>query len=409
MLGEPGDGSSSIYLTEVLRELSERGHDVAVLCACHEGFGDYPHARQLASRITVYRGLKGARNRYGNERSDGVTLLRVIDDWKPDVAIVNNSYHLLSVVEALEKLKQLRVAYIPYGFDMVCPRVQLWHPDGVICDGPTSAEKCVGCIRDRVHTGVFEKLFLNLPAGMMRLVRPTSPWPDILEDPRGFQARLRNVLGRFDRVFCPSRVMLDMMARYGAKQENLVHLPYGISGLRRIDPQAQSKRANLRVGFLGYGGVTKGFPVLRAAMSQVAEPEKLRVHVYNTQLAREFGPVEGEAFQFRDSVSPFRIAEVYRNLDAVVVPSVWHENSPFVVLEALANGRPVVASDIRGISEHVTDGVNGLLFRPGDSGGLARRLDQLISDRGLVQALAGRCSYSRTVGDYVESLLKALN
>ncbi len=58
-------------------------------------------------------------------------------------------------------------------------------------------------------------------------------------------------------------------------------------------------------------------------------------------------------------------------IDWVVVPSIWWETGPIVVLEAFQYGRPVICSDIGGMSEKVTDGVNGLHFRRRDPEHLA--------------------------------------
>ena len=61
----------------------------------------------------------------------------------------------------------------------------------------------------------------------------------------------------------------------------------------------------------------------------------------------------------------------------VVVPSEWYENSPNVILEAFAQGRPVVAAAIGGIPELVSDGVDGLLVPPGNIRALANALQWL--------------------------------
>ncbi len=62
------------------------------------------------------------------------------------------------------------------------------------------------------------------------------------------------------------------------------------------------------------------------------------------------------------------------DIDWVVVPSVWWENSPIVIQEAFRHGRPVIASRIGGMAEKVVDGRNGLTFDVGDAGGLSQRL-----------------------------------
>ena len=75
---------------------------------------------------------------------------------------------------------------------------------------------------------------------------------------------------------------------------------------------------------------------------------------------------------FRGPYGHEELAEAISSIDVLVVPSVWYENTPFVVLEAFATGRPVIASDLGGLSELVKDGVNGRTFRAGDPGALMR-------------------------------------
>jgi glycosyltransferase involved in cell wall biosynthesis len=78
----------------------------------------------------------------------------------------------------------------------------------------------------------------------------------------------------------------------------------------------------------------------------------------------------------------------YRAAAVVVVPSIWPEPCPTVALEALAFGRPVVASRIGGLPDLVADGGTGLLVPPGDPVALARAITTLLSDRSLLKAMA---------------------
>lgn len=90
------------------------------------------------------------------------------------------------------------------------------------------------------------------------------------------------------------------------------------------------------------------------------------------------------------------IPEVMRASEIVVLPSVYGENLPTVLMEAGACGRPVVASDVGGISDIVTDGVTGLLAAPGDSAGVARAVNELLDDPARADAL-GRAARERIV------------
>src|SRR5438067_2451574 len=59
------------------------------------------------------------------------------------------------------------------------------------------------------------------------------------------------------------------------------------------------------------------------------------------------------------------LPHLMRDIDWVVVPSIWWENSPLVIQEAFLHGRPVICSNVGGMAEKVDNGVNGLHFRVG--------------------------------------------
>lgn len=84
--------------------------------------------------------------------------------------------------------------------------------------------------------------------------------------------------------------------------------------------------------------------------------------------------------EFRASVEPSVIPQLLADARAVLLPSRCYEGSPRVVVEALAAGVPVIASDIGGLPEHVEDGVNGLLVPVDDVDGWAMAIDRLRDD-----------------------------
>jgi len=71
-------------------------------------------------------------------------------------------------------------------------------------------------------------------------------------------------------------------------------------------------------------------------------------------------------------------------MDLFVLPSL-HEGIPMVILEAMALGRPVVASRVGGIPEVITDTVHGLLVSAGDPAGIAQACLKLVGDRNLAE------------------------
>ena len=71
------------------------------------------------------------------------------------------------------------------------------------------------------------------------------------------------------------------------------------------------------------------------------------------------------------------------NIDWVIVPSIWWENSPLVIQEAFACGKPILCSDIGGMAEKVTHRVNGLQFRVRDTAHLAHTIREAANTPGL--------------------------
>jgi glycosyltransferase involved in cell wall biosynthesis len=71
---------------------------------------------------------------------------------------------------------------------------------------------------------------------------------------------------------------------------------------------------------------------------------------------------------------------LYEAADVIVLPSISHEDMPIVILDAMAAGRPVVASSVAGIPEQVVDGLTGQLVPPGDPAALAGALAGVLGD-----------------------------
>jgi glycosyltransferase involved in cell wall biosynthesis len=90
---------------------------------------------------------------------------------------------------------------------------------------------------------------------------------------------------------------------------------------------------------------------------------------------------------FTGWLSPEELARELAEASVVVMPSLWPEPFGLVGIEALAAGRPVVASFTGGVGDWLEDGVNGLCVRPGDPAALARALNELLADPTRQQAM----------------------
>jgi glycosyltransferase involved in cell wall biosynthesis len=89
----------------------------------------------------------------------------------------------------------------------------------------------------------------------------------------------------------------------------------------------------------------------------------------------------------------------------VIQPSLWWENSPLVIQEAFAFGRPVICSNIGGMAEKVTHGVDGLHFRVGSPGDLAATIERCVTEPTLWSQLRAGVKQPPTIADTVDELL----
>lgn len=338
---------------------------------------------------------------------------------RPDVV---HAQHLLYLgVGAIERARARGAAtcMTAHDFWFECPRLgQLVHADGGLCERVDFA-RCGTCLPSyawrqpagaggaaRVVAGVRRVTGVNLAPVAERVARRLRPrahagsWtpPDAAEAGRFAEAaRIRTeelrprLAAAVQRFFSPSRFLRDRLVAWGLPPERVEHVPTGVdrAAFSRPAPRpAREPGAPLEVLFLGSLVPLKGAHVLVDAWgripSELRARGRLRLHGpaghapgYAAELeaaARAAGASVGGALD-RDGV-----ARALARADLLVVPSLWFENRPLVILEAFCAGTPVLVSDLGGAAELVREGETGWRFPVGDAAGLAGRLEGLLRD-----------------------------
>jgi glycosyltransferase involved in cell wall biosynthesis len=207
---------------------------------------------------------------------------------------------------------------------------------------------------------------------------------------------VRRTLSGFDRLVFPSRhhLLAYVAAGYPRARSRLLRNPLPEVDGVSATPPGGTEQEPLRLLFLGPLRDHKGAEVLFEAIAGLS-PQMVRVVLHGWATAEQLEQLErtlaARRLQGRvrhgGFVSPTRVTETLLECDAIVVPSLAAENCPLAIIEALALGRPVLASRIGGIPELVQDGENGLLFAPGDAEGLRSAIAQLASDRGRLREM----------------------
>ncbi len=338
---------------------------------------------------------------------------------KPDLVHAMHFQGLsASVIPAFKELG-LPVVYTATDFWAVCPVVDLRRYDGAMCEGPKLVH-CVRCVAGRhpdseladaleqtsdALVGAVEKVSGTL---LSRLLRQPGAVGALKERPRS----LRKQIGLVDRVIAPTRFMRDMLASNGIGGERVEVSHYGIDTKNvREAPKNRNVPPPLRVGFIGTLGPHKGCDTLIRAFKALPESLEATLTIYgNLEKFRPFVKklrrltAADERITFAGTFPPERIGHVLSEMEVLVVPSRWYENTPLVVYSAFAAGTPVVATDLGGLSEVVENEKNGLLFRLEKVGQLASQLRRLGEEPGLVEKLRAGIGPVKTVGENADEL-----
>jgi len=151
----------------------------------------------------------------------------------------------------------------------------------------------------------------------------------------------------------------------------------------------------LRIVFVGQAVERKGLPVLLRAFEALREHLPVQLEIVGAT-REEIAPMllDDRGVHALGKVSDERKRQALRDADLLCAPSLGGESFGMVLTEAFAAGTPVVASDIAGYADVVTDGVDGVLVPRGDPSALAETLRDLALDPARRERLGRRAEQS---------------
>jgi glycosyltransferase involved in cell wall biosynthesis len=398
------------------RALTQNGHSVKIVCIERIESGQavgVTHIDEIFEGIPVRRlfyNIRLAPNRVRFEYDNpwlGDAVRRMFYEDKPDL------FHQFSGY--LWSGRPLRVAQemgIPTvlsltDFWFLCKRIQMFRSDNTLSTLPIDPVRCAKCVGE-------EQRRYRYPAQLFPRIM-NAFWEK--QSLRIGQARdrmnfLLETLNRVDAIVSPSRFLRNMFIEAGIDSKRIVYSRQGrdFSDLTE-SAFVKTPSSQLRLGYLGQIIPIKGVSVLAQAV-RLLPVSNFTLDIYgkldqNTDYVREIARlVENDSrVVFGGPYGPKDLTKVMQSLDAVVVPSVWYENSPNVILEAFAHRTPVIASDLGGMAELVEHNTNGLRFKVGDAADLAWQIRRLIEEPGLLAQLREGISAVRTVSEEIDELM----
>lgn len=374
------------YCLASAREARRRGDEVTVLSLDGRREDEIPPVRIFDA---PYDGLRVIRlmhwrrmnpndvlQDYENLHLDG-WFQRVLDEVRPNAVHFFHLRQLGSNLIAQAHRNGLRTVVSLTDYWFLCPRFTLLRKDGSLCNGPPDGGRgCVPCEHPelaRVQAATHAPEASSAPEERLAalLARP---------------ARQLTHLGIADVVIAPSRFLASVFAKNGFPANRMRILPYGLEPERIVTRLVHRPRRPMRLGFCGVLSPWKAPHVaVEAVRASDLEVEllvygRLQEPMFQDYINRLLALADGDPrIRFMGQYGAASAADVFAELDALIIPSTWYENTPFVALEAFAAGVPVLASDLGGLNEVVRNDENGRLFAAGDPASLRAAIERIAA------------------------------
>lgn len=407
---------AELYTMQLARELLRRGHEAEVVCVetltATQPFGVRAEPDRYEG-IPVWRLHLGLRDAPANWSYANPAIEAWLHErmrvWQPDILHLHSGY--LIGAGAITAAHALGIATVVtlHDYWFLCPRITLLRGDGLLCQQPPDdPAECAWCLQlDRRRYRVPEQI----SGGLAGRIWVRLAGNDGRDEQQARRETLRVALAQADLIISPSHFLAGL---FGAQlpQVQVIRLGVARERLRNIPPIRSG--AILRLGYIGQIAPHKGVHVLITALKSLPHSDvtaELTIFgnteqhpAYTRYLRRLIG--DNPHIHLAGKFSHDQLPTVLSNVDAVVVPSIWYENSPISIMEAHAARRPVITSRLGGMAELVRDGVDGLHFTPNDSRDLARQLQRLRTEKALLERLRDGIQPPPSIDDEMQTLLE---
>ena len=358
-------GGGAIHTRSLSIELVARGHDVAVVTLGHQGQAEF----ELDHGVRLYRVRSSMRRTPWLFSDEGrqyappfpdpevvLALRRIIGRERPEIVHAHN--WLVYSFLPLKAWSGARLIVTLHSYDLVCAKLTFLH-HGSACDGP-GFTKCLRCAAQ--HYGPARGTPIVLSHWVMDIIRRGAV--DMFL-PVSQSAAVGNGLAG-------SRLPFQVVPNF---------LP-GDAGVPQGDPEPYLAQLPVEdyLLFVGYFNPLKGVDVLLRAYAGLTHAPPLVLIGYTTpewSIASVDRPAN--VFVFKNWPRCALMEAWHRSMMGLA-PSVGPETFGMVVMEAMATGRPVIASRIGGLVDLVADGETGYLVQPGDAPALQQAIERLLAD-----------------------------
>jgi glycosyltransferase involved in cell wall biosynthesis len=418
-------GGTEVYV-EALATQQRLDGLTAVVAAPAQRERSYWHRGVRVRRFAMSDSVSDIRELYGEgDEMAADRFANILDAERADLVHLHAFTRAVSLrLVRAAKRRRKPVVFSYHTPTASCQRGTLLRWGSQVCDGNLDAKTCAACsLHGRGVNRQVSQLIASFPQSVSRLVGTAGlsggMWT-ALRTPELIAQRhtsFRSLLSEVDHIVALCGWVRSVLLRNGVPATKITLSRQGLchpsSDSTRLPVRKYSASGSpLRVMWLGRVDPTKGLHVLLEAV-KACPKLTMELDIYGvvhtdssaTYLRRlQQIAAADRRITFQTALPEEAVVLRMREYDALAVPSQWLETGPMVVMEAFAAGVPVLGSNLGGIAELVTDGVDGLLVDPRSVEDWTRALERLCREPSLLPTLRNGIRPPRSITDVAAEL-----
>lgn len=382
------NAGSEVYSQSICNELSKT-HKISVFTREENLYAPCFSIRkqEVKENLTLYlvnnpQGKDG----YRHQQMDS-NFNKLVKDLNPDIAHIGHVNHLSTgLIDVLNKLK-IPIVFTLHDFWLMCPRGQFLTRS---IGKRNNFQLCEKQSNNKCATDCYQVYFSGYKKDEQANIESWGTWIDQRME------ETKAIIGKVDFFIAPSRYLRDRFVNdFNVPSNKIMYLDYGFPTEYLTQTEKSENKTNFTFGYIGTHIPAKGINLLIEAFKQVDENASLKIfgrpRGQSTNALKKMASTSKNKIKFEGEYINHNLAnDVFANVDCIVVPSIWGENSPLVIHEAQACKVPVITADFGGMREYVQHKVNGLLFEHRNINSLANQLRYAVSNPNKMKELGNR-------------------
>lgn len=387
------NAGSEVYSQMLCHELVKQGHEVVVFTRQEDAYKpEYSvewERDPLNPNIRVFLINKAhSRDGYQHIKVDQAFEI-LLKEFKPDIVHIGHLNHLSTSIVGVAHEHRIPIVFTLHDFWLMCPRGQFLQATNSltnnlypVCNSQDN-QKCAKICYSRYFSSQEDEEDLRY-------------WTRWVEKR---MAHIKEMSRLVDLYIAPSHYLRNRFIHdFAFEPSKIVYLDYGFNR-ERLKSKKRTRENEFVFGYIGTHKQAKGIFHLIQAFTQTHENAVLKIwgsplEPFTKSLKsyiRSLGKsIEEKIFWMGGYRNDLIVDDVFNHVDAIVVPSIWGENSPLVIHEALEAKVPIITSNFGGMKEYVEHEINGLLFEHRNSNDLSMQMSRLKSDPLLATTLTSR-------------------